>query len=1035
MKDNTKRYFFLWLAIFFVGIGLVFADSVVILLGDVNRDGEVNVADITAITNYVHGSTDGYDATAADVNRDGEYNVSDITGVTNIVHYGTPSGSTTESILFFPTTSIEKTYGDAAFSNTIVRAGSTGAVSYTVSPAGVVEVASDGVVTIVGGGTATITATLAANGTFEETSASYTVTVAKVAANSEPSSTMTTEVTAKKTTGDANQSYTGDPLPLVNAGESSAGTLKYKVTTSATPAPSKTDEGWSESVPTASNAGTYYVWYYAEGNDNYEETAVSTEPIVVTIDKASFIPVVTLAGWTYGSPNTPSVGETNTSDGAVTYSYKTGDAEWTTTQPTDVGTHQVKASIAANGNYSAAESAPVDFTISQREATLSWDNTALTYNGAEQAPTCTVSNIVGSDVCTVTVTGGQTNAGSGYTATATALSNSNYKLPAANTTTFSIGNATMTGITAAGFSGDYDGDAHGITLNGVPTDATVKYGTTEGTYDLTISPAYTNAGDAQTVYYQVTKDNYAPVTGSATVTISQKEVTLTWGTTSFTYNGSEQTPTCTAGGLIGSDECTVTVTGGRTNVGSGYTATAESLSNSNYKLPAANTQSFTISKVAPTYTAPAYTSLTYTGSAQNLVSAGTTSHGTITYSTAQNGTYSTTIPTGTNAGDYTVWYKLTGDDNHNDVAATQVTGVTIAKAACTVSLDKTSLNLTNSSATGTINVTCDGDGTVTAESSNTSVATVSVSGNTVTVTAIANGSATITIKVSEGTNHTAYTATDKTVSVTCSGFTTDVTMNPLWYVAQYNMTSATAMASIDNAGYFCNWSTAMTNFAASSTSYSSYTNASKSISGQSGTWHLPVQAEWHSIVPGANTNIWGYVSSSSTTAYKSAYITPKWGYNSTTKAGVSESSWFKYVSATELHAIRFLGTDYCSAWKWEWSGSTLTISATLIGSVANSESAASAWYSSNWSSLTWGNNDSKGAVQRSFYARGIAYSSSLSSGTASSASYYAGSSGYYWSATENGSTNAWRLYFASGGAYVDYSLKSYGFSVRLFRDN
>ncbi|MBQ4387146.1 MAG: hypothetical protein II822_06055, partial [Prevotella sp.] len=164
-------------------------------------------------------------------------------------------------------------------------------------------------------------------------------------------------------------------------------------------------------------------------------------------------------------------------------------------------------------------------------------------------------------------------------------------------------------------------------------------------------------------------------------------------------------------------------------------------------------------------------------------------------------------------------------------------------------------------------------------------------------------------------------------------------------------------------------------------------------------------------------------------------ITPKWGYNSTTKAGVSESSWFKYVSATELHAIRFLGTDYCSAWKWEWSGSTLTISATLIGSVANSESAASAWYSSNWSSLTWGNNDSKGAVQRSFYARGIAYSSSLSSGTASSASYYAGSSGYYWSATENGSTNAWRLYFASGGAYVDYSLKSYGFSVRLFRDN
>ncbi|MBQ4386733.1 MAG: hypothetical protein II822_03930, partial [Prevotella sp.] len=237
------------------------------------------------------------------------------------------------------------------------------------------------------------------------------------------------------------------------------------------------------------------------------------------------------------------------------------------------------------------------------------------------------------------------------------------------------------------------------------------------------------------------------------------------------------------------------------------------------------------------------------------------------------------------------------------------------------------------------------------------------------------------------------------------------------------------------AGYFCNWSTAMTNFAASSTSYSSYTNASKSISGQSGTWHLPVQAEWHSIVPGANTNIWGYVSSSSTTAYKSAYITPKWGYNSTTKAGVSESSWFKYVSATELHAIRFLGTDYCSAWKWVWSSGTLTISATLIGNVTNSESAASAWYSSNWSSLTWGNNDSKGAVQRSFYARGYANSSNLSSGTASSASDNAGSSGGYWSATESNGSSAWILYFYSGIAGVYGDSKSYGFSVRLFRDN
>ena len=80
------------------------------------------------------------------------------------------------------------------------------------------------------------------------------------------------------------------------------------------------------------------------------------------------------------------------------------------------------------------------------------------------------------------------------------------------------------------------------------------------------------------------------------------------------------------------------------------------------------------------------------------------------------------------------------------------------------------MSLTSTSATGTINVSRSGDGAVTATSSATGVATVSVTGTTVTVTAIADGSATITVKMNQGTNHTAYTATDKTVSVSASGF-------------------------------------------------------------------------------------------------------------------------------------------------------------------------------------------------------------------------------------------------------------------------
>ena len=92
-----------------------------------------------------------------------------------------------------------------------------------------------------------------------------------------------------------------------------------------------------------------------------------------------------------------------------------------------------------------------------------------------------------------------------------------------------------------------------------------------------------------------------------------------------------------------------------------------------------------IKKVAPTYTAPtADEGLSYTGLVQNLIEAGSTGHGTIEYSLDENGTYSTDIPIGTNAGTYTVWYKVVGDNNHNDVAPKSIT-VEIAKCKIRIS--------------------------------------------------------------------------------------------------------------------------------------------------------------------------------------------------------------------------------------------------------------------------------------------------------------------------------------------------------------
>lgn len=237
-----------------------------------------------------------------------------------------------------------------------------------------------------------------------------------------------------------------------------------------------------------------------------------------------------------------------------------------------------------------------------------------------------------------------------------------------------------------------------------------------------------------------------------------------------TYDGTAKTPTPVVkyGNTTLTKDTDYELTyRGNTNAG---TATVIAIGIGSYQ-GKVGVKDFVIQKAAPTYTAPTATTPTYNGNAQNLVTAGSTNDGVIKYATSENGDYSTTIPQQTNAGTHTVWWKLEGDVNHNDVVATQVTGVSIAKANCTVALSATSLTIapgSNSTFTVTLPTGC--NGTVSAESSATSVATTSVSqsGNsaTVTVDKLATGTATITVTVAESDNYNAYTTTDKQVTVT-----------------------------------------------------------------------------------------------------------------------------------------------------------------------------------------------------------------------------------------------------------------------------
>ena len=165
--------------------------------------------------------------------------------------------------------------------------------------------------------------------------------------------------------------------------------------------------------------------------------------------------------------------------------------------------------------------------------------------------------------------------------------------------------------------------------------------------------------------------------------------TLTLDPTSFVYDGTEKKPAVTVkdGSAVLTENTDYTLAY-ENNVNAG-TAKVIATGMGNYS--GTKEATFAIAKADASVTAPtAKTGLVFNATAQTLIEAGSAEGGQMQYST--DGTnYSESVPAKTDAGTYTVYYKVTGDQNHNDVAAASV-NVTIAKAALTsVTLSQTSL--------------------------------------------------------------------------------------------------------------------------------------------------------------------------------------------------------------------------------------------------------------------------------------------------------------------------------------------------------
>ena len=202
-----------------------------------------------------------------------------------------------------------------------------------------------------------------------------------------------------------------------------------------------------------------------------------------------------------------------------------------------------------------------------------------------------------------------------------------------------------------------------------------------------------------------------------------------------------------------------TYVGSSITVPSGYTVAlgSETISGKTYQNA--------VLKLVNTLTVTAKSGLKYTGSAQALVTPGS-AQGTVYYSTqtaltSSNYTSgSTTVPSGTNAGTYTVYYYTPGNDSYAPKAGS--VSVTISRIAPTLSASPATLTVPKG-ISKTSTVTYNGDGSLSVASNATGVATTSISSKTVTVNGIAKGTATITITASQGVN---YYAASTTIAVT-----------------------------------------------------------------------------------------------------------------------------------------------------------------------------------------------------------------------------------------------------------------------------
>ena len=449
----------------------------------------------------------------------------------------------------------------------------------------------------------------------------------------------------------------------------------------------------------------------------------------------------------------------------------TAGTDYTVTYKDNTNVGTAKVIVTGKGNYTGSVETKFNITAKALTASMVWDIAAQTYTGSPIVPELTVKDgetALSKDTDYTVKYKDNLNAG---TATVTLTGKGNYSDSVSKT--FTIEPKSITPVVTV--SGDYTYTGSAITpaYTVEITKGGLKIGDDQYTVEFSDN---TNAGTGKIIVKAKDGGNYSFDAVSQTFTIKQKDVTAqratkdiqvvvdkgtfdaptfgdVTGTLAYSYDGATSYDAIVKKletlqlGATGDIEYTYTADGNYTGTITGK------LHFTVVNLPAA-----TIT------TAPAAkTGLTFNGTEQVLVNAGSgITGGTLQYK-LDGGSYNAELPKATNAGNYTVYYKVKGNNTTHSDSSEQSFTVTIAPKTVTaaVSVEPTSYTYTGGAIVPTTVTVKDGTTVIPA-----SEYTVTYGKNTNA------GKATVTVKDQDGGNYVVSgTATFTITKAELSGVT------------------------------------------------------------------------------------------------------------------------------------------------------------------------------------------------------------------------------------------------------------------------